>query len=150
MRHFAVGVLLAAFGVLIVCSPVMAAPGVSLTDMGTYDRLAAYQEEKVNVLSQSLLGFAVPGWAQFRRQSTLEGIALVLIEVGSFVFMFDTQTVTEGGNTYNVLAVNWWLVGLVVANHLYSGVSSTIWANRWNQDLYLRYDVEKITFGIRF
>ena len=60
---------------------------------------------------------------------------LALAEVGAFAFMFRFVEVEEDGNIYRALTVNWWMVGLVVANHLYS-ISTYIWGNQFNEDLY--------------
>lgn len=125
----------------------MTAPSIS--EMGSYEKLQAYQQEKVNVAGKTMLAFLVPGLTQFQRENYLEGTILSLVEVGAFAFMFRFEEVEEGGNIYSALTVNWWMVGLVAANHLYSGISTYLWGNRFNEDLYIKYDVEKITFGIR-
>ena len=141
--------------VFVILTAIMAAPAnagmttPSLAEMGTYDKLEAYNNEKVNVAQKTALAFFVPGLTQFQRQSYLEGTILSLVEVGAFVFMFRFGEVEEDGNIYRALTVNWWMVGLVAANHLYSGISTYLWGNRFNEDLFIKYDVEKITFGIR-
>jgi hypothetical protein len=144
--------IVAVFVILTTIAVVPANAGMTtptLAEMGTYDKLEAYNREKVNVGQKTTLAFLVPGLTQFQRQSYLEGTILSLVEVGAFVFMFRFEEVEEGGNIYRALTVNWWMVGLVAANHLYSGISTYFWGNRFNDDLYIKYDVEKITFGIR-
>jgi hypothetical protein len=144
--------ILAVFLLLNVIAALPANAGIttpSISEMGTYDKLEAYQQEKVNIAGKTMLAFLVPGLTQFQRENYLEGTVLALAEVGAFAFMFRFVEVEEDGNIYRALTVNWWMVGLVVANHLYSGISTYIWGNQFNEDLYIKYDVEKITFGIR-
>ena len=126
--------IVAVFVILTTIAVVPANAGMTtptLAEMGTYDKLEAYNSEKVNVGQRTTLAFLVPGLTQFQRQSYLEGTILSLVEVGAFVFMFRFEEVEEGGNIYSVLTTNWWMVGLVVANHLYSGISTYFWGERY-------------------
>lgn len=123
---------------------------MSTPEMGTYDRLLAYTKGQVNEVEVGLLGFAAPGFMQFRRGNTVEGLIQVGIEVGALMFMFRWEEEQVGGDTYRELRVNWWLAAVVLINHLYSGVTTYHWGRSENARLRLEYGVDSITVGVQF
>lgn len=147
MRRHAI-ILAAVFLLALAATPVRAS--MSTHELGTYDRLLAYSTGHVNEIEAGLLGLALPGLMQLRRGNTLEGLILVGIEVGALMFMFRWEEEQIGGDTFRELKVNWWMVAVVLMNHLYSGVTTYLWSQSENAQLRLEFDVDRIILGVQF
>lgn len=118
--------------------------------LGSYDRLTAYLDGQVNVLSSGLAALAVPGLQQFKRGAVVEGCIQAAIEAGALFFLLRIKEETIGGDTYQQLTVNWVAAAVLILNHVYSAASTVIWGSGENTRLRVTYGVDRIIIGLDF
>lgn len=117
---------------------------------GTFDTLIAFQKDLAEVRQSTVVAFLLPGWAQMKRGQTVEACLLAALDLASLTLLFNRETVTEGGDTYLVFRLNWWAAAAIVANHLYSGLSTMGWGENRVARLRVEYGIDKIILGVAF
>lgn len=141
--------VLCAFLFLVLTSPETLA-SMATSEIESYDRLAAFMEEKQDVWTAGLQAFAVPGLFQLRRGHIFQGTIHIAVEIGAIVFFFRRTEIINNGDTFSVLTVNWVALILLAANHTYSAYDNARWALGKNAELRVKYEVDKVILGVAF
>lgn len=141
--------VLCAFLFLVLTSP-EALASMATSEIESYDRLAAFMEEKQDVWTAGLQAFAVPGLFQLRRGQIFQGTIHIAVEIGAIVFFFRRTEIINNGDTFSVLTVNWVALILLAANHTYSAYDNARWALGKNAELRVKYEVDKVILGVAF
>ncbi|HAH96055.1 MAG TPA: hypothetical protein DCL69_04025 [Firmicutes bacterium] len=121
-----------------------------ISEMESYDRLAAFVDEEEDAWTAGWQGFAVPGLFQLRRGSIWQGTVHIAVEIGAFIFLFRRTETVNNGDTYSVLKVNWVALALLAANHTCSAYENARWALGKNAELRVKYEVDKVILGVAF
>ena len=123
---------------------------ITTSEIESYDRLASFINEKVDVWAAGWKGFAVPGLFQLQRGQILQGTIHLAVEIGAIIFFFRRTEVSSNGDTFSALSVNWVAVLLLAANHTFSAYDNVRWALGKNVELRVKYDVDNVILGVVF
>lgn len=141
--------VLCALLLMVLTSPETLA-SMTTSEIESYDRLASFINEKVDVRVAGWKGFAVPGLFQLQRGQIFQGTIHLAVEIGAIVFFFRRTEESSNGDTFSVLSVNWVALILLAANHTFSGYDNARWALGKNVELRVKYDVDNVVLGVFF